>query len=87
MQLVVEISLYPLAEQYIGPIQGFIDRLNMYPDIAVKTGATSTLIKGEYAQVMAILADEMARTHAEVGQAIFVCKFLYGDHIDINARY
>lgn len=83
MQLLVEISLYPLAEQYITPIQSFIDRLNDYPQLSVRTCATSTLVKGDYAEVMAILGDEMHQTHAEVGQAIFVCKFLNGDNIDI----
>ena len=83
MQLLVEISLYSLSEQYITPIQDFIDRLNDYPQLSVRTSATSTLVKGDYAEVMAILGDEMHQTHAEVGQAIFVCKFLNGDNIDI----
>jgi uncharacterized protein YqgV (UPF0045/DUF77 family) len=79
MKLVVEISLYPLAEQYIGPIKAFIERLNSYPEIQVMTSRTSSVVEGEYGSVMGILGKEMQRTHKEVGQAIFVCKFLNGD--------
>lgn len=79
MKLVVEISLYPLAEQYIEPIKAFIARLNTYADISVDTSRTSTVVEGDYMSVMTILGDEMQKTHKEVGQAIFVCKFLNGD--------
>jgi uncharacterized protein YqgV (UPF0045/DUF77 family) len=84
MRLVVEISLYPLAEQYIAPIKGFIDRLNTYSDLKVKTCETSTIVAGEYGLVMQVLQKEMQQTHEQVGQAIFVCKFLNGTNMDIQ---
>jgi uncharacterized protein YqgV (UPF0045/DUF77 family) len=79
MKLVVEISMYPLKEQYIEPIQEFIDRLNTHESIKVVTSATSTLVSGDYLPTMQLLAEEMQRSHQKVGQAIFVCKFLNGD--------
>ena len=79
MHVMVEISLYPLANEYIGPIQAFIDRINNYKGLAVSTGTTSTQITGEYMHVVQILGNEMKRTHEEVGQAIFVAKFLNFD--------
>lgn len=79
MKLVAEISMYPLKEQYIPPIQDFIDRLNTYESIKVVTSATSTTVSGDYLPTMQLLAEEMQRSHEEVGQAIFVCKFLNGD--------
>lgn len=79
MKLVAEISMYPLKEQYIEPIQEFIDRLNTYASIKVVTTATSTTVSGEYLPTMLLLAEEMQRSHEKVGQAIFVCKFLNGD--------
>ncbi|GAA0365733.1 hypothetical protein GCM10009092_32640 [Bowmanella denitrificans] len=79
MKLVAEISLYPLADKYIAPIQTFIDRINQYPQLDVETSATSTRISGDYLPTMEILAKEMQRSHQEIGQAIFVCKFLNGD--------
>jgi uncharacterized protein YqgV (UPF0045/DUF77 family) len=82
MKLVAEISLYPLNQEYIVPIQAFIDRLNTYPNLKVVTTATSTRVSGEYLYTMQLLAAEMQRCHEQVGQAIFVCKFLNGDMMD-----
>lgn len=79
MQLVCEISLYPLRENYIPAIQDFIDRINQYSQLTVITNATSTQVAGDYSEVMTILGKEMQLTHEKVGQAIFVCKFLNGD--------
>lgn len=79
MKLVAELSLYPLNQQYIPPIQDFIDRLNSYPQLSVSTSMTSTIVSGEYLPTMQILAEEMQRSHQQIGQAIFVCKFLNGD--------
>ena len=66
-------------EDFIEPIQAFIDRLNRYPDLTVDTNRTSTQVTGEYGYVMRILGEEMQRTHESVGQAIFVAKFLNFD--------
>ena len=79
MKLVAEISMYPLKEEFIPPIQEFIDRLNTYPDLKVVTTATSTTVCGDYAPTMQLLAEEMQRSHEKIGQAIFVWKFLNGD--------
>jgi len=75
----VELSLYPLVNEYIPPIQAFIDRLNTYTELSVTTCSTSTQVTGEYSDVLPILGKEMQRTHEEVGQAIFVAKFLNFD--------
>ena len=79
MKVVTEISLYPLKEQYIEPIQSFIDRLNSYSELNVSSSTTSTIVVGDYLPTMQILAEEMLRVHQEIGQAIFVCKYLNGD--------
>ena len=79
MQVMVELSLYPLVNEYIPPIHAFIDRLNTYTELSVTTCSTSTQATGEYSDVLPILGKEMQRTHEEVGQAIFVAKFLNFD--------
>ncbi len=81
MKLVAEISMYPLREQYIEPIQQFIDRLNALPQLKVVTSATNTVVTGEYIETMQLLGQEMQRSHEEIGQAIFVCKFLNGEQM------
>ncbi|MEP7313333.1 MAG: YkoF family thiamine/hydroxymethylpyrimidine-binding protein [Pseudomonadota bacterium] len=85
MDIGVEISLYPLHEDYIPPIKAFIDRLNA--DAAARSGAVrvvtnsmSTQVFGDYDTVFALLQREMQPTfaHEEAmnGKAIFVMKFL-----------
>ena len=85
MKLAIEISLYPLDQNYIPYIQGFIDRLNTYPDLLVKTSHTSTLVSGEYEALMQIIQTEMKTTYEEVGQAIFVCKFLNASNMTLDS--
>jgi len=77
MRAAVEISMYPLAGEYRPPIQDFIDRLNLYPELHVLTNTLSTQIWGNLGRVMAILADEMQRA-AGGPQLVFVMKVLPG---------
>jgi uncharacterized protein YqgV (UPF0045/DUF77 family) len=76
MQTAVEISLYPLDADYIPPIQDFIDRLNMHPEIKVVTNAMSTQIAGEHQRLFEILAKETAASFAQTGRKVFVMKVL-----------
>jgi uncharacterized protein YqgV (UPF0045/DUF77 family) len=76
MQSAVEISMYPLAEDYRPLIQAFIDRLNTYPELRVLTNALSTQIFGPLERVMAILAAEIERSAGAAPQLVFVMKVL-----------
>jgi uncharacterized protein YqgV (UPF0045/DUF77 family) len=76
MRSAVEISMYPLAEDYRPLIQAFIDRLKTYPDLRVLTNALSTQIFGPLERVMAILAAEIERAAAATPQLVFVMKVL-----------
>lgn len=84
MKLVVEISLYPLQQDYIEHIKAFIDRINQYQGLEVQTNATSTIVIGDYEHLMLTLGKEMRRSHEELGQGIFVCKFLNNDKAGIT---
>lgn len=84
MRLAVEISLYPLDQEYVPYIKGFIDRLNTYKDLRVETTHTSTIVSGQYDWLMQILQVEMKITYEQVGQAIFVCKFLNATKMDLG---
>ncbi|MEO2268089.1 YkoF family thiamine/hydroxymethylpyrimidine-binding protein [Pseudoalteromonas pernae] len=79
MKLSVEISKYPLHQDYIPFIKDFIDRLNEHESLKVITNTLSTQIFGDYDEVMAVLSAEMKRSYERFGKAIFVCKFLHGD--------
>lgn len=79
MKLSVEISKYPLHQDYIPYIKGFIDRLNQHQGLTVITNTMSTQVFGDYDVVMSAVTDEIKRSHQEFGKAIFVCKFIGGD--------
>ncbi len=78
MMMTIEISMYPLADNYIPPIDAFIERLNRFESLQVTTTPTSTMILGEYSECMNALSTAMAASHAEHGKAVFVTKFIPG---------
>jgi uncharacterized protein YqgV (UPF0045/DUF77 family) len=79
MKVSVEISLYPLDQNYIPPIQAFIDRLNSYQELKVIENTMSTQVYGDYQTVLSIVNKEMQRTHEQTPKAAFVMKVLNGD--------
>jgi uncharacterized protein YqgV (UPF0045/DUF77 family) len=79
MQLSVEISKYPLAEDYKGPILAFIGQLAQEAEIEVLTNTMSTQIFGEYDAVMQALQRCMRWSMERYGKLVFVCKFIPGD--------
>lgn len=75
MKCSVEISCYPLTEEYKPVIKAFIRDLQSYGEIKVEPGSISTRIFGEYADVMRILTETMGRTF-DGPPASFVIKIL-----------
>lgn len=78
MRIAVEISLYPLDANFVPTIQDFIDRLNTYPELDVKTNPMSTQIAGEIAHVFDVLARETRASFEQQGRKVFVMKVLGG---------
>lgn len=79
MKITVEMSLYPLATEFLPVIKKTVERLNSAGNVIVRTNATSTQITGEFSEVMALVQEEIRLTFEETGKAIFVCKFLNGE--------
>ncbi|PCJ39546.1 MAG: histidine kinase [SAR86 cluster bacterium] len=78
MNITVEISMYPLNEDFETRIKSFIEKLNTYADLRITTSATSTIVIGEYQYVMQVLTEMLAWSYAEHGKAVFVSKFIPG---------
>jgi uncharacterized protein YqgV (UPF0045/DUF77 family) len=76
MQVAVDLSLYPLADEFIPAIDEVIERLNAHRSLAVLTNAMSTQIRGEYDEVMAVLSQELRTTFETTPKAVFVIKIL-----------
>ena len=79
MNISVEISMYPLVENYESPILAFIKQLNQYPDLKVTTNTMSTQIFGPYESVMSALTPEIRAAFAAKATTIMVMKIVNAD--------
>ncbi len=78
MQLKVEMSFYPLKEDYIPSIKSYIESLHQYSEISIETNTMSTQICGDYDKVMQLVTETMKPAFQQQQKAVFVCKFLSG---------
>jgi uncharacterized protein YqgV (UPF0045/DUF77 family) len=83
MRISVDISLYPLNENYVDPILTFIAKLETNPNLIVKRNSLSTQIFGEYRDVMDCLDDEIEAVFDAVPESVFVLKMVGTDRADI----
>ena len=79
MKVSVDISLYPLNEDYIPAIKEFIKALPQHPDVIVTRNDLSTQLFGDYDVVMDLIKSEIRKSWEKYGKGIFVIKYLLGD--------
>ncbi|WP_405241342.1 YkoF family thiamine/hydroxymethylpyrimidine-binding protein [Lentisalinibacter salinarum] len=85
MQTTIDVSLYPLADEFIPAIDDFIARLNARPELAVHTNPVSTRVSGDYDAVWDALKAEIRGTFEREGKAVFVLKVLNAGGADAGA--
>lgn len=77
MTATIEISLYPLRDDYPSHVLSFLSRLKQLPDIEIMTNGMSTILIGDYANMWkalgALMETEMTR-----GSSLFVMKVAPG---------
>ncbi len=56
--VIAEISLYPLHELYGAEVLRFIEKIQSDPGISLEVNAMSSLITGEYDDIMRLLHEE-----------------------------
>ena len=83
MQATVEISMYPLAEDYAQAITEFILRVRRHAGVRAETNGLSTQLFGEYDHLMDILKDEM-RTVLDERKVVFIMKLAAGERTREN---
>jgi len=83
MKLTAEMSLYPLQEDYIPIIQGFIDSVRSHNDLEVVSNAMSTQISGDYDKVFDVVSDALATSTRTFGKQVLVVKFIPWE-LDLN---
>jgi uncharacterized protein YqgV (UPF0045/DUF77 family) len=81
MNLSVEISMYPLQEDYKSKIKVFLSYLSKHAnsEIEIRTSNMSTRVFGEYDAVSNLLSEAMKQSMRQYGKIVFVCKYLEGD--------
>ncbi len=82
MNTSVEISYYPLNQEYVPPIREFIDRLNQDKRLVVKTNGMSSQIFGKYDDVMEVLCKEIKDSFSNP-HSVFVMKVINAD-LDVS---
>ena len=83
MRISVDISLYPLNENYVEPILNFIDKLEQNAKLIVKKNSLSTQIFGEYRDVMDCLDSEIEAVFTSLPESVFVLKLVGTDRADV----
>ncbi len=78
MKITAEISMYPLCDNFIPPIDAVIEKLNSFEGMQVDTFATATTIIGDYDFVMDALKETLAWSYEQFGIAVFVTKLIPG---------
>lgn len=79
MNLSVEISMYPLQDEYKPKIKDFLDFINAVDGVEIRSSNMSTRLFGEFEVVTNLLNTAMQRSMQKYGKIVFVCKYLEGD--------
>ena len=77
MTSTIEISLYPLRDDYPSHVIHFLSRLKTMPDVEIQTNGMSTIIIGAYASLwknLGVLMEEELKS----GSSLFVMKVAPG---------
>ena len=78
MQVSIDISLYPLNEKFIPPIDDFISDLKKYDNIEVRTNSISTQLFGDLDDLMSILKIEIEKTFKKEINSVLNIKIVNG---------
>lgn len=76
MDVAVEISLYPLQQDYLPVIRSFIARLQAQQQLRVETSSMSTQIVGEYGLVMQLLSEGLAEALGAAARSVVILKLV-----------
>lgn len=79
MQATIEISMYPLREDYEPAIIDFINDLKSNNELRIRVNPTATHVFGEFTMVTAAVNASIQRVFEKYGKVVFAMKVLNGD--------
>ena len=83
MKITLDISMYPLREDYEAQILKFIDHVKSNSKFEMRVNALSTQLQGDQKEVMSTVNNAIAEVYKDGMRATFVLKILPGD-IDLS---
>ena len=81
MKISIELSFYPLQDDYKAEIRALIARLQQQTEISCNTNTMSTQLYGDYDQVMHILHKELKRSLQAIPAGVVSMK-LFNQNLD-----
>jgi uncharacterized protein YqgV (UPF0045/DUF77 family) len=75
----IEVSLYSLKKEFIQLIDDFINSLEKYDKIEIRTNVMSTQLFGEFDDLMKILKVEIEKVFKKEINSVFNLKIINGD--------
>ncbi|MGB1248716.1 MAG: hypothetical protein ACPG4Z_07505 [Chitinophagales bacterium] len=80
MKTTLEISMYPLSDQYIDIVVNFVDTIKKnHPEIRIETNGLSTQVFADYDTIMQIFQNEI-KEYLSAHKSVFVFKLASGEH-------
>ncbi|AUD78740.1 hypothetical protein CW740_05535 [Kangiella profundi] len=79
MKISVELSLYPLDDQFLPIIQDIVERLMGDKRVEAIVNTMSTQLFGDFESVMAVVNETVEYSFKTYGKQVFVAKFLNSD--------
>lgn len=76
MLLTVELTLYPLQDNYLPIIKQVVEKLNAQDKVAVKTFPTATVLQGDFDLVMTEVKETIRWSYQTFGKCVFIAKYL-----------
>lgn len=86
MTATVEISMYPLREDYETQVLTFLKLLHEESNLEIHVNAMSTHVKGDYDLVFQTVQKSIKQVYQNDIKASFVIKVLHGD-LDLSYQY
>ena len=76
MNISLDISMYPLQDEFCQPIIDFIERLEQSPGLVLERNSLSTQVFGDYRTIMNLMTKELETVFEQNPHTIFVMKMV-----------
>ncbi|MGB6035439.1 MAG: YkoF family thiamine/hydroxymethylpyrimidine-binding protein [Cryomorphaceae bacterium] len=86
MTATVEVSMYPLREDYEEQVLAFLELLHKESALEIRVNAMSTQVNGDYDLLFETLKSATKEVYKKGVKASFIIKVLHGD-LDLGYRY